>query len=113
MKIVIVSDEIKSKIMQLYHTSISIRKIAAELGISPYAVHKHISSSTVRMTKRAPKSAEAKKKAGKDAKPVVKATTPHTFTPFTPPPGSPICNATSMGEPYRCPELSYRQPSRA
>lgn len=59
------------------------------------------------------KAAKQKKAPSKSAKVVAAKTAGYSFTPFHVPDDAPICNATFMSsEPYRCPELSYRQPSR-
>lgn len=103
--------ETVDRILALYRKSHTGRAIAEMTGV-PRSTVQRIISGTVTMTTRKVPATAPKKQISAAAKPVIKVTTKHTFTPFTPPPGSPICNATSMGEPYRCPELSYRQ-SRA
>lgn len=101
-----------TQIMHLYGKGMSGRKIAAEVGLSHAAVHKTISSNSLHITSRSSAAKDAKKSAPKTAKPTIKVETVHTFTPFTPPPDAPICNATASGI-YRGTELSYRQPARA
>lgn len=108
-----ITQEKITEIMHLYGKGKTGRRIAEEVGIPHSSVHRIISSNSLHITSKAASGKSAKKTASKGAKPVVKVSTRHTFTPFAPPPGAPICNATSMGEPYRCPELSYRQPARA
>lgn len=107
-----VSQEKITQIMHLYGKGKSGRRIAEEVELPHSTVHRIISSNSLHITSKASTEKIAKKTASKGAKPVVKVTTRNTFTPFTVPPDAPICNATSMGEPYRCPELSYRQPAR-
>lgn len=101
--------ETVDRIIALYRKSHTGRAIAEMTGV-PRSTVQRIISGTVTMTNKKTPAAEPKKQASKTAKPVIRVTTRNTFTPYTPPPDAPICNATSMGEPYRCPELSYCQP---
>ena len=108
----ITKDQI-AQIMNLYGKGNSGRSIAKQLGLTHYAVHRIISANSLKITSRASVAKDVKKSVSKSAKPVIRVSTVHTITPFTPPADAPICNATVISEPYRCPELSYRQPSRA
>lgn len=101
-----------TQIMHLYGKGMSGRKIAAEVGLSHAAVHKTISSNSLHITSRSSVVKKVNKSVSKSAKPVIKVSTKHTFTPFTPPQDAPICNATASGI-YLGTELSYRQPARA
>lgn len=99
--------------MHLYGKGMSGRKIALEMGLSHASVHKTISSNSIHITSKS-KQEKQKKAPAKSAKVVTSKTAGYSFTPFHVPDDAPICNATVMSsEPYRCPELSYRQPSRA
>lgn len=102
-----------TQIMHLYGKGMSGRKIAFEMGLPHSTVHKTISSNSLHITSK-DKAAKQKKAPSKSAKVVAAKTAGYSFTPFHVPDDAPICNATVMSsEPYRCPELSYRQPSRA
>lgn len=102
-----------TKIMHLYGKGMSGRKIAIEMGLSHASVHKTISSNSIHITSKS-KQEKQKKAPAKSAKIIAAKSAGYSFTPFSVPADAPICNATVMSsEPYRCPELSYRQPSRA
>lgn len=108
----VTKDQIK-QIMNLYRKDMSGRAISKQVGIPHSAVHRIISANSLKITSRTSADKESRKSVSKSAKPVIRLSTVHTFTPFTPPPDAPICNATVISDPYRCPELSYRQQSRA
>lgn len=100
-----------TQIMHLYGKGNSGRSIAKEVGLPHSTVHRIVSANSLHITSKASISKEQKKSVSKTAKPVVKVSTRHTFTPFVIPDDAPICNATATGI-YRGAELSYRQ-SRA